>query len=245
MEYIYEKPRDTYEDFASGRVLLNASGTTAFPVKLASEIFLRGKSYLRSRSDKKKYSLFDPCCGGAHLLTTIGILNGHYLNRIVGSDIDDKVIEIAKSNLSMVNEEGIQNRLDQIKKMYNEYSKESHWEAIGSAERLKQMILDRRSTMETVCFPADATNSLNFPWTKNTFDIVISDLPYGEVIKWRSDEIDPATRLLENLLNVVTPNAVVIIVSNKKQVIKNSNYNRLERLKVGKRQVVFLEPRLS
>ncbi|TCZ80752.1 hypothetical protein E0485_00180 [Paenibacillus albiflavus] len=58
MEYIYENQRDTYEDFASGRVLLNASGTTAFPVKLASEIFLRGRSYLRSRSEKKKYSLF-------------------------------------------------------------------------------------------------------------------------------------------------------------------------------------------
>lgn len=245
MEYIYEKQRDTYEDFASGRVLLNASGTTAFPVKLASEIFLRGRSYLRSRSDKKKYSLFDPCCGGSHLLTTIGILNGQYLNRIVGSDIDGRVIEIAKSNLSMVNQNGIQNRLEQIKRMYYEYRKESHWEAIGSAERLKQMILERRSTIETVCFQADATDSLNVPWTKDTFDIVITDLPYGEVVEWRSAEIDPTNRLLENLLYVVSPNAVVIIVSDKKQVINNSNYNLLERLKVGKRQAVFLEPRLS
>lgn len=219
-------------------------GTTAFPVKLASEIFLRGRSYLRSKSDNKKYSLFDPCCGGAHLLTTIGILNGHYLNRIVGSDIDHRVIEIAQGNLSMVNQDGIQNRLDQIKRMYNAYRKESHREAIGSAERLKQMILDRRSTIETGCFQADATDS-NFRWTKGTFDIVITDLPYGEVVKWRSAEIDPTTRLLENLLSVVSSNAVVIIVSDKKQVINNSNYNRLERFKVGKRQVAFLEPRLS
>lgn len=243
MEYIYEKSRETYEDFASGRVLLNASGTTAFPVKLASEIFLRGKSYLRSRSDKKKYSLFDPCCGGAHLLTTIGLLNGQNLNRIVGSDIDDRVIEIAKRNLSMVNQDGIQNRLERIKRMYNKYGKESHLEAIGSAERLKQMILVRRSTIETACFPADATDSLIFPWIQNTFDIVMADLPYGEVVKWRSAELEPANRLLENLLNVISPNAVVIIVSNKNQNINSSYYNRLERLKVGKRQVVFLEPR--
>ncbi|MDB5054527.1 MAG: hypothetical protein JWM44_2577 [Bacilli bacterium] len=245
MEYIYEKHRDSYEDFASGRVLLHASGTTAFPVKLASEIFLRGKSLLQSRSAKKKYSLLDPCCGGAHLLTTIGVLNGQYLNLIAGSDIDGRVIEVAKSNLSMVNEDGIQNRLEQIKKMYSEYRKESHWEAIGSAERLKQMILERRSTIETVCFQLDVTNSQFVPWTKDTFDIAITDVPYGELVEWRSAEDNPMNRLLENLLNVLSPNAVVIIVSDKKQIINNSNYNRLERLKIGKRQVVFLEPRRS
>jgi 23S rRNA (guanine2535-N1)-methyltransferase len=245
MEYIYEKQRGSYEDFASGRVLLNARGTTAFPVKLASEIFLRGRSYLRSRSDKEKYSLFDPCCGGAHLLTTIGILNGQSLNRIVGSDIDDRVIEIAKCNLSMVNQDGIQNRLEQIKRLYYEYGKESHWEAIGSAERLKQMILERRSTIELDCFQADATDSRNFPRTKDTFDIVITDLPYGEVVAWRSAEIDPANQLLENLLNVISSKSVVIIVCDKKQVINHPNYNRLEQLKIGKRKVFFLEPRLS
>ncbi|MBG9795269.1 hypothetical protein ABD76_23525 [Paenibacillus dendritiformis] len=41
MEYFFEKKHSGYEDFASGRVLYNARGTTAFPVRLASEIIQR------------------------------------------------------------------------------------------------------------------------------------------------------------------------------------------------------------
>ena len=41
MEYIYESAQRSYEDFASGRVLYNAQGTTSFPVRLASEIAQR------------------------------------------------------------------------------------------------------------------------------------------------------------------------------------------------------------
>ncbi|RJX37512.1 hypothetical protein D3P09_21250 [Paenibacillus pinisoli] len=38
MKYLHEKYDHNYEDFASGRVLYNAHGTTSFPVRLASEI---------------------------------------------------------------------------------------------------------------------------------------------------------------------------------------------------------------
>ena len=90
MEYMYEK-RDSYEDFARGKMLLNASGTTAFPVKLASELFLRGRAYLLERTE--------------------------YLERIAGSDIDDRVLEIAKINMSMVNLDGLDRRLGSGVKM--------------------------------------------------------------------------------------------------------------------------------
>jgi 23S rRNA (guanine2535-N1)-methyltransferase len=41
MEYRYTAERQNYEDFASGRVLYNQKGTTAFPVRLASELYQR------------------------------------------------------------------------------------------------------------------------------------------------------------------------------------------------------------
>ncbi|WP_308638207.1 hypothetical protein [Paenibacillus silvisoli] len=242
MEYLYENQCDTYEDFASGRVLLHGRGTTAFPVRLASEIFLRGRSYLRARCEKKRYSLYDPCCGGAHLLTAIGLLNGRYVQHIAGSDIDGAVLEIAKSNLAMVNVEGIEDRIEQLCGMYSAYRKECHKDAIGSAERLMSMILERRTRIETDCFQADAAGSVAAPWrTQMKFDMVITDLPYGELVEWQSADPDPVNRLLENLLHVIAPHAVVILVADKKQVIRHSNYNRLERLKVGKRQAVFWE----
>jgi 23S rRNA (guanine2535-N1)-methyltransferase len=71
---------------------------------------------------------------------------------------------------------------------------------------------------------------------------VITDVPYGDVVKWTADSTNPAERLLENIANLLTPNSVVAIVADKKQIIENGNYKRIERFKVGKRQVVFLEP---
>lgn len=46
MKYLYEIEFKNYEDFVSGRVLYNRKGATAFPVRLASEIFQRCKAAL-------------------------------------------------------------------------------------------------------------------------------------------------------------------------------------------------------
>lgn len=248
MEYLYEKQRSNYEDFASGRVLLNASGTTAFPVRLASELFLRGIAHLRSEgnrgtfSDRQTFSLYDPLCGGGHLLTTIGLLNGKYLHRIVGSDIDGGVLEIAGANLSMVNLEGLEKRQEQLKNMYKEYGKDSHKMAIESAERLRAIILERGTSIDTACFQVDVTNPQGIPWTREPFDLVITDLPYGDIVEWKSVDSDPVSRLLDHLLAVVSPHSVVIIVSDKKQSVSHPAYKRLQRFRAGKRQVFILQP---
>lgn len=246
MEYIYEKQRNNYEDFASGRVLLNAKGTTAFPVRLASELFQRGLSYLGFKNKNEKYSIYDPCCGGAYLLTTLGILHGKHLNRIVGSDIDGNMKSIALSNLAMVNEDGLENRLQQIEKMYHEYGKQSHLEAIKSAERLKKIVAERSTTIETSFFQADVTDPLDILKAlekSDPFDIIFTDLPYGELVEWKTTNFNPAERMLDHLLNVIGKNGIVIVVSDKKQAINHSQYNRLERLKIGKRQIVILQPK--
>jgi 23S rRNA (guanine2535-N1)-methyltransferase len=157
MEYKHVREKENYEDFSSGKVLLNAAGTTAFPVRLASEIYLRGKSYLQSKSNKVKYTLYDPCCGGAYLLTTLGILHGDDLDQIMGSDIDQRVIELAKKNLGLINIEGLDERIEQLSKMNMEYGKESHRLAIESALRLRNKIEQRKSSIKFSCFQADAT----------------------------------------------------------------------------------------
>ena len=41
MKYRFEIEAKNYEDFASGRVLYNRKGATAFPVRLGSEIIQR------------------------------------------------------------------------------------------------------------------------------------------------------------------------------------------------------------
>jgi 23S rRNA (guanine2535-N1)-methyltransferase len=243
MEYKYVREKENYEDFSSGKVLFNASGTTAFPVRLASEIYLRGKSYLQSKGNKDKYTLYDPCCGGAYLLTTIGILHGDDLDQVMGSDIDQKAIELAKKNLGLLNIEGLDERIQQLRTMFTEYGKESHRHAIESALRLRNRIVQRNSSIMAACFQADATKSHEGYGKGKEVDFVITDVPYGDVVKWTADSTNPTERLLENIANLLTSHSVVAVVADKKEVIENGNYKRLQRFKVGKRQVVFLEPK--
>jgi 23S rRNA G2445 N2-methylase RlmL len=248
MKYIYETSNKSYEDFASGRVLYNARGTTSFPVRLASEIFLRGKSYLQSKSQKDKYVLYDPCCGGANLLTTIGILHGNDLKQIVGSDIDCKIIDLATKSLSLINVDGLNERIEQIRKMLNDFGKETHKESIESALRLKDKIVERNSSIMFNCFQADAIKDGHEVYENcEKVDFVITDVPYGDIVKWTNDSMheNPIEKLLENILKFLYPTSIVVVVADKKQVIKCANYKRLERIKVGKRQVVFLEPNFS
>lgn len=244
MEYVYEQVRHNYEDFSSGRVLLNAGGTTAFPVRLASELYLRAKSYLPPERGEQPITVYDPCCGGAYLLTTLGLLHGQGIGRLVGSDIDGKAVELAKRNLAMANPEGIAERLAQLTALYAAFGKTSHKEAIESAERLQERIARRNARIETVCFQADATGDRADYWNAGgqAADIVMTDVPYGNVVTWSSADADPLDSLLNQLVGVVRAGSVVVVVADKKQAIAHPAYKRLEKLKIGKRQAAILAP---
>ncbi len=83
MQYKYTD-KINYQDYASGRVPYHRTGRPNFPVRLASEIFQRCLAY----ADLDQVSLYDPCCGGAYMLTVIGLLHGDRIKKIYGSDID-------------------------------------------------------------------------------------------------------------------------------------------------------------
>ncbi|WP_052703091.1 hypothetical protein [Paenibacillus beijingensis] len=136
MEYLYEKYDQNYEDFASGRVLYNAYGTTSFPVRLASEIIQRCFRLLEIKGNKGPYSLYDPCCGGAYMLTVIGLMHGHRINNIYASDVDREVLQVAERNLSLLTPSGLAQRKEQLTQLAALFQKKSHEEALASLERL-------------------------------------------------------------------------------------------------------------
>ncbi|PWW05273.1 RRNA methyltransferase AviRa [Paenibacillus cellulosilyticus] len=245
MEYRYEAEPRSYEDYASGRVLLNAQGTTAFPVRLASEIYQQGKAYLANKGRTSGYTLYDPCCGGAHLLTSIGIRHGGDLKRVVGSDVDQRVLDIAARNLAMVNPDGMQTRIVQLQELVQAYGKSSHQEAVESAERLLALVEQRNRTVDVQCCIYDAigqpSSSAVLDELNGQVDFVFTDVPYGDIVQWSADSADPIGRLLGNLMPRLAPVSVVAIVADKKQSVDHLAFRRLKKLKVGKRQIVFLE----
>lgn len=238
VKYIYETERRNYEDFSSGRVLYNQSGTTSFPVRLASEIFLRSKKYLMNKNVKSPFSIYDPCCGGAYLLTTLGFLHGNDLSEIIASDIDENAVDLAKRNLALLTLPGMNKRMDELQNYIKEFDKDSHKEAFVSASRLKTMHQKLNSPIHVNCFRSDALNSS----ITMSVDLVITDVPYGNIVNWSNNKNDSLEIFLESIFKVLKSTSILVIITTKSQVVNHDKFNRIKHFTIGKRRVSFLEP---
>lgn len=242
MNYQYAVETINYEDYSSGRVLYNQQGATAFPVRLVSEIFGRCTEVLKTLGKEKDYTLYDPLCGGAYSMTTLGFLHGEQIKKIYASDINPVMVDLANKNLSLLTGQGLNQRIKQIEKMIEEYGKESHREALLSAKRLMERLQELPHEIDRICFTADATSRTE--QDIKDIDIVITDLPYGEVVSWEnaSEETEAVSNLLDKLYNLLSMNSVVAITAKKKTKIQHVKYRRIDRFTVGKREIVLLSP---
>ena len=251
MQYKYEKVLLDYSDLASGRVFYSSPGYPAFPVRLASEIFQR---CIVSREaiyrNTTPCTLYDPCCGAAYHLSVLGYLHGKHIREIIGSDIDEKAVALAKRNLGLLNVAGLDQRIDEITKMLEQYHKDSHKDALTSAHILKNKIaaLLQERPPTTRVFQASATDSttiLNNIKAKSV-DIVFTDVPYGQHSQWHdsvsNESSNPLWSMLDALLDVLSSSSIVAIVSDKQQKVSHESYQRVEQFQIGKRRVVSLKP---
>jgi len=238
MEYKYSKD-DNFEDFACGRVLYHRSGMPSFPVRLADEIFKRCMGYLGRQND---IVLFDPCCGGGYLVTVLGLLNPSAIRKFVCSDIDEGAVGLARSNLSLLTMDGLLRRRDQIVEMAGAFNKQSHRDALESADRFIKIVHDRPFVPEIKCFVSDALDKTAFCCEGFRADIVIADVPYGNLSMWSDEKADAVNLLLDSVKCVIHEDSVIAVICDKSQKVRNSGYKRLERFKAGKRVVEILMP---
>lgn len=232
MEYKYGK-NNNYEDFSSGRVLYHENGVTNFPVRLAQEIYGR---CLEHSIKKNNICLYDCCCGGGYLLTVLGFLNQDTISEIIGSDINSNSIDIAKNNLSLLSISGINQRILEIEDMINKYKKQSHQDAEESAVKLKNII--KNNELKTEAFVADALCEINI---NKEPDIIIVDVPYGELVSWKGSEQNCVDSLLNTLYKICHANTIIGICMDKKQKVTNENFIRLEKQVIGKRKFEILK----
>src|SRR5512143_1356441 len=109
MQYKYAKEQQDYSDLTSGRVFYSLPGHPAFPVRLASEIFQRClANRLAIFQDSTPCTLYDPCCGAAYLLSVTAYLHRPQIREVIGSDIDEKAVAMAKKNLGLLDEAGME-----------------------------------------------------------------------------------------------------------------------------------------
>lgn len=227
--YLYSD-NGNYEDYASGRVIYGGRGLPNFPVRLLNEIFERTKLYLDKKFDLVVY---DPCCGGGYSLTILGFFYSAIIKKLYGSDINKDMIFHAKKNVSLLTYEGLQTRKDELEALYHHYGKPSHNTAINSVEKLKNQLA---RSVQAEIFYADCTKKL----PNINPDIIITDIPYGNLIQWKGDSSRPLELMLEQLANISQHKTILALSMDKKQKINTSAWISLEKHIVGKRKFEIL-----
>lgn len=233
MEYRFAA-KENYEDFASGRVLYHVSGEAAFPVRLASELYERCLHYSQKKTD---ITLYDCCCGGAYMLTVLGFLKGSTIGRLYGSDIDEDKLKLAGDNLKLLTGDGIRRRRDELRRLYDAYGKESHREALKSIDRIEKLLPER---IETHAFKRNALIPGELPFIP---DIVLTDVPYGNLTEW-SEDGRGVTDMMNALSAICSRNTIICVCMDKKQKIHTEIYNRLEKHTIGKRKYEIYRKRI-
>jgi hypothetical protein len=251
MPYRFATENRDYSDYARGRVLYGQHGHPAYPVRLASEIWQRCVAVLREEGRSGPYVLYDPCCGGAYLLTTLALLFRPEIQAVIGSDVDAGVLETARRNLGLLSVRGMDARIDDLRALHRQFGKASHAAAIESALRLRDRLAAvGGDEIETQVFWADATDAraLQEGLAGRTIDVLIADLPYGQDSQWKrlQEEVPPSCspliQMLDALLMVTSTETVVALSSDKGQKLDHLAYRRVERFRLGKRQVALMRP---
>ena len=249
MPYRFALSAEDYTDLASGRVFEGSPGHPAFPLRLASEIFQRCAAIREAPGDGGPVTVYDPCCGGATLLGAVAYLHGESIGRVVGSDVDAGILPLAVRNLDLLTVEGIERRIVELGELVRRFGKDSHRQALKSAERMRRRIeyLRRVRALTTRVFSADVLTpaALGPQLASEHIDVVITDVPYGSGSTWSvpaSVRGSPIQAMLESLLPFLTPRSVVAISADKKQPVGDGAFRRLERFQIGKRRVEILGP---
>ncbi len=256
------KPAD-YSDLSAGRVLYSQTGQTAFPVRLASEIFQRLQAIRARMGLTQLVSIYDPCCGGAYLLTVLGFLHGGEIASISASDISSQALDLAARNLSLLSLVGLDRRIDEISHYLQSYAKTSHQAALDSAIRLRRdlgLALAGRA-LSTTLFQADAASAsaMRQGLADRPVDLVITDIPYGWKSAWlparnpcegSSDKPYEGSKpsqvsshvwqMLDALHTWLPAPCLLAVASDKQQRVAHPDYRRLEKFQIGKRQVTIL-----
>ncbi len=236
MRYRFEQRQD-WTHFSSGRVLHNYPGAPAFPARLASELFQRCAALLAKGGRSEPYTLYDPCCGGAHLLTVIGLLHGAKLAAIMASDVEPQALEFAAKNLALLDRDGLQARRQKLIRDEQKFGKPSHADAVKSADWLRELPLFAGGSVQTFVFAADAAQ-LELSSLPRRPEIMLTDLPYGHLVQWQGGE---PGQLLAKWAEVIQPGGAMAVVYPKKQRLAVPPHVQVEEaLQVGHRRLLIM-----
>ena len=114
-------------------------------------------------------------------------------------------------------------------------------DALKSAGDMMGTISELQYPLKVNLFKADILMEKSLDECDFKADIVITDVPYGEMVAWEGDGAENINKLLDNLKVVLHPESVIAVISDKKQKISHPDYKRLEKHNIGKRKFEILQ----
>jgi tRNA G10 N-methylase Trm11 len=90
-------------------------------------------------------------------------------------------------------------------------------------------------------FLANILNENELDNKKFIADIIITDIPYGNLANWSNNDGDEINKLLDTIISIINSNTVIAISHNKNQKINTLKYKIIERMTVGHRKIEILK----
>ena len=238
MAYRYALTRENHEDLSPGEVLHSAPGFPAFPVRLASETFQRALA----EHGGERVTVWDPCCGSGYLLTVLGLVHHPQVASVLGSDLDEQALGLARRNLALLTADGLAARRAELLERAERWGKDGH--AVDSVERLARRLADGGGDLPSRVASSDALDpeQLRAALDGERPDLVVTDVPYGEQTTWAGPYGDAGVAgMLDALGAVLDPSAVVAVATRGRKVAAGP-YRSLSSFRVGTRAVALFRP---
>jgi hypothetical protein len=241
MGYRFELSARNHADLASGAVLHSAPGFPAFPVRLASEMFLRGLAVTEAR---EPVTIWDPCCGSGYLLTVLALLHRRHVGGVIASDISSDAIALAARNLALLTHDGLTARAAELADLAHRFDKPSYTESARAAGRLAQQLSDDGGDVASTVHLADAfdTAQLAAALDGRAPQMVITDVPYGEQTDWQGANAGEGTPgMVRAVASVVPAETVIVVAARARKVPLGDEVRPIEKFKIGTRSVAVVK----
>jgi tRNA G10 N-methylase Trm11 len=124
--------------------------------------------------------------------------------------------------------------MDLIKK----YNKKSHVDALHN---LKNIYGNIKHEIKINTFIANTLKKYELRNKNFCADIIITDVPYGDLVAWSDKTDDQISVLLNTIIPVINKTSIIAITHDKGQKINNEKYERLKKYKIGHRIIEILQ----
>ncbi|MBB6120782.1 rRNA methyltransferase [Nocardiopsis algeriensis] len=235
MGYRYALERQDNSVLASGHVLRSAPGFPGFPVRLADELFRRAMVHTGDGSVR----LWDPCCGSGYLATVLGLLHRDRISSVRASDADPDAVQLAARNLRLLTAEGLAEREEELRRSARDFGRPSFVERAEDARALAERLAAAGGDLPHEAAVADVFSS-----EEVGADLVVTDVPYGEMTHWLGDVPEnPLAALFASLGRVLPAHAVVVVTARTRRIALPEGVLALERVRVGNRAAALVRAR--